>query len=124
MLTAQILNPSRSGSSFLGQIFNQHPDVFYHFEPLLPFGRNCNLTAPAFKKEKINVLEDILKCDMPNWRHLINKMPPRPLQPTELICIYTGACFRVNSKGKMCNTLVMGSGKEALKLENPKIRLP
>ena len=29
-----ILTYYRSGSSFLGQIFNQHPEVFYHFEPL------------------------------------------------------------------------------------------
>ncbi|CAH3043918.1 unnamed protein product, partial [Pocillopora meandrina] len=27
----------RTGSSFLGQLFNQHPDVFYLYEPLHPF---------------------------------------------------------------------------------------
>ena len=29
-----IVSEPRSGSSFLGQIFNQHPNVFYLFEPL------------------------------------------------------------------------------------------
>ncbi|KAM9753644.1 carbohydrate sulfotransferase 1-like isoform 1-T8 [Menidia menidia] len=29
-----ILATTRSGSSFVGQLFNQHPDVFYLFEPL------------------------------------------------------------------------------------------
>ena len=29
-----IISEPRSGSSFLGQIFNQHPDVFYLFEAL------------------------------------------------------------------------------------------
>ena len=27
----------RTGSSFLGQLFNQHPNVFYLYEPLRPF---------------------------------------------------------------------------------------
>ena len=106
MLTAQISNLSRSGSSFLGQIFNQHPDVFYHFEPLYPFWNKCGSSEKKlFKKEKINVLEDVLKCDMPNWRHLFSKMPARPLIETELMCIYTGACFRTNSRGKFYHSL-------------------
>ena len=28
----------RAGSTFTGEIFNQNPDVFYHFEPLILFG--------------------------------------------------------------------------------------
>ena len=32
-----ILAQPRTGSSFLGQLFNQHPGVFYLYEPLLPF---------------------------------------------------------------------------------------
>ena len=32
-----ILAQPRTGSSFLGQLFNQHPDVFYLYEPLHPF---------------------------------------------------------------------------------------
>lgn len=30
-----IYAPARSGSSFLGQIFNQHDDVFYLYEPVV-----------------------------------------------------------------------------------------
>lgn len=32
---ALIVTETRSGSSFLGEIFNMHPDVFYLYEPLL-----------------------------------------------------------------------------------------
>ena len=32
-----ILAQPRTGSSFLGQLFNQHPGVFYLYEPLQPF---------------------------------------------------------------------------------------
>ena len=31
-----ILSSLRSGSSFLGQLFNQNPSIFYYFEPLFP----------------------------------------------------------------------------------------
>ena len=44
-----ILTYYRSGSSFLGQIFNQHPEVFYHFEPLFPYTQDCGSEDPAFK---------------------------------------------------------------------------
>ena len=47
-----LLTYYRSGSSFLGQLFNQHPDVFYHFEPLFPFTRDCSSYSPAFKVRK------------------------------------------------------------------------
>jgi len=32
-----IMSSLRTGSSFTGQFFNQHPDVFYMFEPLFLF---------------------------------------------------------------------------------------
>lgn len=32
-----ILAQPRTGSSYLGQLFNQHPDLFYLYEPLQPF---------------------------------------------------------------------------------------
>ena len=47
-----LLTYYRSGSSFLGQLFNQHPDVFYHFEPLFPYSRDCSSDSPAFKVNK------------------------------------------------------------------------
>lgn len=31
-----IMSSLRSGSSFTGELFNQHPDIFYFFEPLFP----------------------------------------------------------------------------------------
>ena len=32
-----IISSYRTGSTFLGEIFNHHPKVFYHFEPLAAF---------------------------------------------------------------------------------------
>ncbi|XP_067880082.1 carbohydrate sulfotransferase 2-like [Heterodontus francisci] len=33
-LLVYLMTTWRSGSSFIGELFNQHPDVFYHFEPM------------------------------------------------------------------------------------------
>merc|ERR1712168_622930 len=53
----------RSGSTFLGEVFNNHPHSFYQFEPLhefYPFG--CDGKA----EEKYNSLVRKLKCDFPD----------------------------------------------------------
>ncbi|OCT66145.1 hypothetical protein XELAEV_18042400mg [Xenopus laevis] len=60
-----ILSSWRSGSSFLGQIFNHHPDVFYFFEP----GHSI---WNRFQQEKAEVLHyplrdlmhSFFKCDV------------------------------------------------------------
>ena len=116
-----LLTYYRSGSSFLGQLFNQHPDVFYQFEPLFPYSRDCSI--PAFKEEKIKVMEQVLKCDMPNWRDLFKKMPARPLQLNDKICIYMGACFRhgsahSNYAGKQIDALLVFSSLTLLYSSN------
>ena len=36
----------RSGSSFLGEFFNEHSDVFYQFEPLHPHNELCKTDQP------------------------------------------------------------------------------
>lgn len=49
----------RSGSTFLGELFNLHPDTFYQFEPLHPFYRSgCHHEL----KEKYQSLLDRLRC--------------------------------------------------------------
>ena len=52
-----IVTNRRSGSSFLGQIFNQNPDVFFHFEPL---------KVMEWKKEwypnATNLIQNMMKC--------------------------------------------------------------
>nr|CAB3230882.1 carbohydrate sulfotransferase 3 [Phallusia mammillata] len=54
-----ILTSMRTGSSFTGQFFNQHPDVFYIFEPLFPFHDSCKIAV----EKKIEVLEGLINCN-------------------------------------------------------------
>jgi len=58
-----LLTYYRSGSSFLGELFNQHPNAFYHFEPLFPYTQDCS-ENPAYLPEKVEFLNKILRCDM------------------------------------------------------------
>ena len=43
-----IMTHHRSGSSFTGQLFNQHPDVFYMYEPLKIVNGGCS--GSGFKR--------------------------------------------------------------------------
>ena len=55
-----IVAHGRSGSTFLASIFNQHPRVFYVFEPLHGIQR----TKPEdYDKIAMNLLHHIFKCD-------------------------------------------------------------
>ncbi|XP_070552534.1 carbohydrate sulfotransferase 1-like [Ptychodera flava] len=61
-----ILARMRTGSSFLGQLFNQHPDFFYLFEPFLVLNRmvqNSVLPKQHFTSETIKLLGKLLHCD-------------------------------------------------------------
>ena len=52
-----IVSDYRSGSSLLGEMFNQNNDVYYLFEPLKDF----DLTKTK------SFLEDLLTCNPPKW---------------------------------------------------------
>jgi len=56
------------GSSFFGELLNQHPDVFYVFEPLILVSQlyRCDDDV-AIKKQ---ILKDLSQCNTPNWMQI------------------------------------------------------
>ncbi|XP_076370502.1 carbohydrate sulfotransferase 1-like isoform X2 [Tachypleus tridentatus] len=55
---------ARGGSSFLGDLLQSHPDVFYLYEPLHYFGNEILLPQiPTSRK----FLSDIFRCNFNNW---------------------------------------------------------
>ncbi|XP_063051154.1 carbohydrate sulfotransferase 4-like [Engraulis encrasicolus] len=55
----------RSGSSFLGQVFNQHPSVFYLMEPAWHVWRKMHMRgAQELRMAVRDLLRQVLKCDM------------------------------------------------------------
>ena len=63
-----IVSEPRSGSSFLGQIFNQHPNVFYLFEALRAVtvvtneDLYLNLPSENYNRLALKLLFEILNC--------------------------------------------------------------
>ncbi|XP_070579577.1 carbohydrate sulfotransferase 1-like [Ptychodera flava] len=68
-----IFSAQRSGSSFLGEVFKQHPDIFYAFEPVRPLtfdvleGKLSNRLFDVKAREK---LYDFFKCKNANLRYV------------------------------------------------------
>ena len=57
-----IIAHGRSGSSFLGQIFNSHPEVFYIYEPLITFQLTSMRNSTLYEKSTTQLLRDIFNC--------------------------------------------------------------
>lgn len=63
-----IISQGRSGSSFLGQIFNYHPEVFYIFEPLHTLERVDNIdtfignNTLEYNRRASMILGEIFNC--------------------------------------------------------------
>ena len=63
--TVLIVGQGRSGSSFLGEIFNQHPDVMYLYEPLHAykiFSMTGIFPSENYGVNALQVLFDIFNC--------------------------------------------------------------
>ena len=61
-----IFAPARSGSSFLGEIFNQHQDVFFLYEPLHAYATLKRLgvfTPSKLQRRSSRLLQDAYKCN-------------------------------------------------------------
>ncbi|XP_074533516.1 carbohydrate sulfotransferase 1-like [Halichoeres trimaculatus] len=97
-----ILATTRSGSSFVGQLFNQHPEVFYLFEPLyhvqlalLP--RLSQSRNPAERRVMLGAARELLRslyhCQLSS---LENYIRPRPSNHT------TDKLFRRGASRSLC----------------------
>ena len=61
-----VLAYGRTGSSFLGGIFNANPDVFYIYEPLLTLQKFTNQSSDSYINHAKEVLHSILNCNFTN----------------------------------------------------------
>jgi len=55
-----IFGPPRSGTSWLGHIFNSHPDVVFRFQPLFSYGHKGALSSVSSGREVLQFFDDIL----------------------------------------------------------------
>ncbi|CAK8671748.1 unnamed protein product [Clavelina lepadiformis] len=88
----------RSGSTFLGELFNQHPDSFYIFEPLFPFTGGCEVREPA----KAKLLYQLLKCEFPEMLDVYTQVKGKLRRGGEDVkCLVDNFCFKFKTK-EMC----------------------
>jgi len=80
----------RSGSTFTGQLLNQHPDIFYLFEPLI-----LGITEADFADKKINLMKQIFKCDLPKFSHFKTDKTPDYVKDS---CSRRDFCFPHGTK--------------------------
>ncbi|KAG9475032.1 carbohydrate sulfotransferase 4-like [Eleutherodactylus coqui] len=59
-----ILSTWRSGSSFTGQIFSQHPDVFYLMEPAWHVWSTLHYSVNALQMAVRDLVRSVFLCDM------------------------------------------------------------
>lgn len=60
-----ILSSWRSGSSLVGQFFNQHPDVFYLMEPAWHVWKSfSHHSANVLNMAVADMVRSVFKCDM------------------------------------------------------------
>ncbi|XP_043937410.1 carbohydrate sulfotransferase 5-like [Protopterus annectens] len=60
-----IVSSWRSGSSFLGQVFSQHPDVFYLMEPVWHLWMNMKRSnAKVLQMAARDLIRSVFQCDM------------------------------------------------------------
>ncbi|KAJ3596380.1 hypothetical protein NHX12_002788, partial [Muraenolepis orangiensis] len=104
---------TRSGSSFAGQLLNQHPGLFYVFEPLYHVQQAFTNTSSRLRRtldrrSLLGAYRDLLlnlyACDL---RFMENYIRPEPQQHV------TGAFFRRSSSHALCTPPVCPSGGEA-----------
>ncbi|XP_069479364.1 carbohydrate sulfotransferase 1 [Ambystoma mexicanum] len=106
-----ILATTRTGSSFGGQLFNQHSDIFYLFEPLYHVQFTLIPKPSPSKSERqviVGASRDLLRslydCDL---YFLENYIRPQPVNHT------TDSLFRRGSSKALCSPPVceaLGSG--------------
>ncbi|XP_015207492.1 carbohydrate sulfotransferase 1 [Lepisosteus oculatus] len=94
---------TRSGSSFTGQLFNQHPDIFYLFEPLYHVQQAFTNSSTRLRKildrrallgAYRDLLHNLYNCD---FYFLENYIKPEPRDHV------TGSFFRRSSSSALCS---------------------
>ncbi|KAK2189778.1 hypothetical protein NP493_97g01001 [Ridgeia piscesae] len=80
-----ILTTRRSGSSFVGQLFNEHPDIAYLFEPmqLIKFGGTlADLSVDVIR----SYMKKIFSCAYSDALHDVKELPMRASFLSHFVC--------------------------------------
>jgi len=106
-----ILSTWRSGSTFLGDIFNAYPGTFYSFEPLHPIISSSRVQCGALKARVLSQLTDILNCSMPASNSFMEYVRKKEFllehntRYWEACSINRDICYDVSFFNKICSVM-------------------
>lgn len=92
-----ILAHGRSGSSFLGQIFNSHPEVFYIYEPLIAFQLTTMWDSKLYQQSTMRLLQDIFNCRFKQQTEFLSFMSHMPLNRFSSHALTTPYCKNITN---------------------------
>lgn len=79
-----LVSQCRSGSSILGQLFNQRVNVSYFYEPLYPFREKDFFQTPvSLKESSVAALNAMIKCDFSKLPQLYKEAHRFTKQPDD-----------------------------------------
>lgn len=84
----------RSGSSFMGELFNRNLQAFYVFEPLFPYTPHCEF----LNSERIEALERMLDCDFSQNENFFRAALRITNTSTGIQCVQNNVCFVTRSQ--------------------------
>lgn len=130
-----MLSLPRSGSSFLGNVFNHHPQVLYLFEPLHSLQRHFNehslfefdFSLASYRALASKFLEDVMFCDFSDGEFASKMLADDRIRSLALnsppFCVKSGTssvCQSVNSHEleTVCNN---NYSVTAMKILTPRI---
>ncbi|KAF2361577.1 Sulfotransferase domain [Trinorchestia longiramus] len=132
-----VLTTWRSGSTFLGDIFNAYPGTFYSFEPLHQLLQKQHLEDGPLKKPVLKLLRDIMTCNMSQqdgfFDYVKNKtfLISHNSRYWQSCSMNRALCFDANFYNKVCEvmpvnvikTVRMGAGPVEELLADPSLDL-
>lgn len=94
-LSVFVVTQCRSGSSFMGEIFNRRRNVTYFYEPLYPFRKaNCYAAEEeSVRKMSVALVENIARCRFANMSRDYRTALAKTKQRDEAGCVRSNMCF-------------------------------
>ena len=101
-----IVSRGRSGSTFLGELFNQNKEVLYLFEPL-----TWSKAAPRnYEQETYEVIDDLYKCKFANKMYMNYMISTKFYRDyTAKLSTFPGQCSRISRSARICLRNIMKS---------------
>ena len=101
-----IVSRGRSGSSFLGDLFNQNKEVFYLFEPL-----GWSVSYPkGYETKTYKVLDDLYNCKFTDKIYLDFLLKEKSFRrKSEKLSTFPGQCSRISRSSQRCLSNILKS---------------